>query len=199
MSRPFADLVSMNRHVVAAFQERERRAWGVEVSMVELPKQVGDLARAIMSAERYYLEDRDQQPAYIPNRARIADEIADILYCILRIADHYGLESKALTSRREKRNGCRCSRTPLLLGRTSEHDRPGSLRALALGVRVSLRDWCQGNARRAQLPTQMMTLPSPRLLPGVLGRQRRVDRLRGRRLVRSPRSTGRGWSRVEPA
>jgi NTP pyrophosphatase (non-canonical NTP hydrolase) len=82
----------MNRSVASAFEGRERRAWGVEVSLVELMKQVGDLARAVMSIEHYYLEDRDEKPAYAPDRARIADEIADILYCVMRIADHYDVD-----------------------------------------------------------------------------------------------------------
>lgn len=60
--------------------------------MIELTKQVGDLARHVMTAERYYLPDREIDPAYATGADDIADELADILYCVIRVAEHYGID-----------------------------------------------------------------------------------------------------------
>ncbi|HEY3110933.1 MAG TPA: hypothetical protein VGL23_19405 [Chloroflexota bacterium] len=71
--------------------------------MIELVKQVGDLARHVMVAERYYLADRDQDPAYATTRERIGDELADILYCVVRLADHYRVDlERAHVAARER-------------------------------------------------------------------------------------------------
>ncbi|HEU5367461.1 MAG TPA: hypothetical protein VFU69_03315 [Ktedonobacterales bacterium] len=60
--------------------------------MIELMKQVGDLSRHIMMAERYYLPDRADDPTYATTNDGIADELADILYCLIRVADHYQID-----------------------------------------------------------------------------------------------------------
>ena len=51
-SRSFADLVAMTRAVIEAFDQVERRPWGI-------------------------------------------GELADILYCLIRIADHYEIDVEA--------------------------------------------------------------------------------------------------------
>jgi NTP pyrophosphatase (non-canonical NTP hydrolase) len=95
MNRTLADLIDINRQVVAAFDQREQRPWGVETTMIELSKQVGDLAAAVLTLERYYLPDRESDPRYRTDRSRIANELADILYCLMRIADHYEIDLEA--------------------------------------------------------------------------------------------------------
>lgn len=92
MARSLADLSKINRTIAAAFDEREQRPWGVEVLLIELSKQVGDLAQAVLTTERYYLPERETDPRYASGRGRIGDELADILYCVLRLADHYGID-----------------------------------------------------------------------------------------------------------
>ena len=87
-----ADLIDINRQVVAAFDQREQRSWGVEAVLIELTKQLGDLARAVLTTEHYYLPDRESDPKYSANRDRIGNELADILYCVLRVADVYDLD-----------------------------------------------------------------------------------------------------------
>jgi len=57
-----------------------------------LAKQVGDLAKAILTTEGYYLGDRDGQPGYRAGTDRVANELADILYCLMRVADHYQID-----------------------------------------------------------------------------------------------------------
>lgn len=91
----------MSRRVASEFDRAERRQWGVETLMIELAKQAGDLARQVMVVERYYLADRDSDPAYSGD---IGDELADILHALFRIADHYNidLEEAHVTARRRE-------------------------------------------------------------------------------------------------
>lgn len=91
----FRDLIGMARKVIAAFDRVERRPWTIEATTIELTKQVGDLARRIMTQEQYYLPDRDQRPDYRASVDDIGDELADILYCVIRIAEHYRIDLEA--------------------------------------------------------------------------------------------------------
>jgi NTP pyrophosphatase (non-canonical NTP hydrolase) len=104
-ARPsFDELVALTRRVIAGFEEREQRPWGVEASLIELIKQVGDLARHVMMAESYYLPDRSSDARYATTTERVGDELADILYCVIRLADLYGIdlaEAQVSARRRE--------------------------------------------------------------------------------------------------
>lgn len=85
----------MTRKVINAFDHVEQRPWTIEVTTIELMKQVGDLARHIMMMEHYYLPDRASQPNYKTSVEDIGDELADILYCLIRIAEHYHIDLEA--------------------------------------------------------------------------------------------------------
>lgn len=100
----FQELIGMTRTVIAAFDAAEQRKWPIEATMIELMKQIGDLAKHVMMAERYYLPDRADNPAYATTKDDIADELADILYCLIRIAEHYhiDLEEAHLQARRNE-------------------------------------------------------------------------------------------------
>ena len=90
--RTFREMLDVTRNVIAAFDRVERRPWSIEVTMVELMKQVGDLSKHIMMIERYYLQDRASDPSYQTSTEDIGDELADILYCLIRIAEHYQID-----------------------------------------------------------------------------------------------------------
>jgi NTP pyrophosphatase (non-canonical NTP hydrolase) len=91
----FEDLIEMTRKVITAFQRVERRPWTIETTLIELSKQVGDLAKHVMVIEHYYLPDRDQRTDYHTTLEDIGDELADILYCLIRIAEHYQIDLEA--------------------------------------------------------------------------------------------------------
>jgi NTP pyrophosphatase (non-canonical NTP hydrolase) len=91
----FQNLIDMTRKVIAAFDRVERRPWTIEATTIELMKQVGDLARRIMTQEQYYLPDRDERSEYQTSVDDIGDELADILYCLIRIAEHYRIDLEA--------------------------------------------------------------------------------------------------------
>ncbi len=61
--------------------------------MMELTKQVGELSKLIMVYEKYYFSDRGKMDKqYESTKEKIADELADILYVIIRIAKHYHID-----------------------------------------------------------------------------------------------------------
>jgi len=103
-SYTFQDLIGMTRKVISAFDRAEQRPWTIETTMIELTKQVGDLAKRIMVTERYYLPDRNRRADYHSTVEDIGDELADILYCLIRIADHYqiDLETAHIRARRNE-------------------------------------------------------------------------------------------------
>lgn len=100
----FQELLTITREVITAFEAVEQRPWTIEATMIELMKQVGDLSKHIMMAERYYLPDRAHAPNYKTGQADIADELADIFYCVIRVAEHYeiDLEQAHLQARRKE-------------------------------------------------------------------------------------------------
>ena len=100
----FQELIEITKIIIEKFEKVEQRPWGIEGTMIELTKQTGDLAKHIMMFEKYYLEKRADNPYYKTSKEDIADELADILYCLIRVADHYkiNLEEAHLRARRNE-------------------------------------------------------------------------------------------------
>lgn len=91
--RTFKEVVEKTKEVIEAFKKVEQRNWGIEGSMIELMKQVGQLSQNIMVFEKYYLSKRDENPFY--NKAskdEIGNELSDILFMVIRIASHYDID-----------------------------------------------------------------------------------------------------------
>lgn len=88
----FQEVIKKTLEVVKKFEEVEQRKWGVEGNMIELSKQVGELAKNVMMLEKYYLPKRRQEPKYKDaSKEEIANELSDILFISIRIADMYGI------------------------------------------------------------------------------------------------------------
>lgn len=100
----FKEMIEITMSVIREFEKVEQRPWGIEASMIELMKQVGDLSKRVMMMEDYYLKDREEEPYYKTTMADLADELADVICSVVRIADHYGidLEEAQLKARREE-------------------------------------------------------------------------------------------------
>ncbi|MBP9747858.1 hypothetical protein KBD13_02915 [Patescibacteria group bacterium] len=90
-STPFKDVVSRAEKIIQRFEQIEGRPWGAEGACLELSKQVGELARCILMQEKYYFSGRDRNPLYTTGIKQIGDELADVLYAIIRIARHYNI------------------------------------------------------------------------------------------------------------
>jgi NTP pyrophosphatase (non-canonical NTP hydrolase) len=93
------------RDMASRFQKIEHRPWGAEGAVIELTKQVGELCSLILSREGYYFRNRDVlDPKYQASDEAIADELFDILFMTIRLADHYGINLVDATQKAEADN-----------------------------------------------------------------------------------------------
>ena len=91
----FQEAIKLAESVIERFEKIESRKWGAEDSLIELQKQVGELSKLIMIQEKYYFSDRDKvDNQYCADKEKIADELADILYAIIRLAKYYNIDLK---------------------------------------------------------------------------------------------------------
>jgi NTP pyrophosphatase (non-canonical NTP hydrolase) len=89
----FKEAIKLAEDIIRRFEKIEGRKWGAEGSLIELQKQVGGLAKCILVYEKYYFSDKDiTDKQYESTKEKIADELADILYAIIRIAKHYNID-----------------------------------------------------------------------------------------------------------
>ena len=89
----FKEAIELTRSIIKRFKKVEGKPWKIDGSMIELSKQVGDLSKLVMSYEGYYPKNRGKQDSqYLATKEKIADELADLLFMIIRIADHYGID-----------------------------------------------------------------------------------------------------------
>ena len=89
----FDNAIKEIRKSITRFQKIEGKPWGVEGSVIELAKQVGQLSALVMNREGYYYPDREKTKSeYDSTTERIADELADIMFAVVRIADHYKID-----------------------------------------------------------------------------------------------------------
>ncbi len=86
------ELVEKSDKMTAAFKQKEQREWGAEGNVIELAKQVGDLAKRIMVYEKYYFKSRETHPEYKTTKDDIADELADIILMSIRLSSHYSID-----------------------------------------------------------------------------------------------------------
>jgi len=89
----FDEAINDIRNSIKRFQKIEGKPWGVEGAVIELAKQVGQLSALVMNREGYYFSDREKLDAkYTASNDKIADELADIMFAVVRIADYYGID-----------------------------------------------------------------------------------------------------------
>lgn len=83
-----AELIEKTREIIRLFKEVEPRAWGVEAMAVELTAETGTLADTIMIQEGY-------RRLRAGGEIDLEDDIVDIMFMLIRIADHYGIDIEA--------------------------------------------------------------------------------------------------------
>lgn len=94
----FGEMEEMYREVVRRFSKIELQEWKAEGAMIELSKQVGELAKQVMIKERYYALEDDVRDV----DQRLGDEMADVIAQVMRLADFYGIDlEKAFVKARE--------------------------------------------------------------------------------------------------
>lgn len=94
----FSKMQNMYKEIVQRFSQIELQEWKAEGAMIELSKQVGELAKQVMIKEKYYaltgeVTDVDE---------RLGNEMADVIAQVMRLAMHYNIDlEKAFVEARE--------------------------------------------------------------------------------------------------
>lgn len=89
----FKEVINLAVDIIKRFETIEGKPWKIDGSMIELSKQVGDLSKLVMSYEGYYPKNRGKQDKeYLATKDKIADELADLLFIIIRIANYYKID-----------------------------------------------------------------------------------------------------------
>lgn len=88
MGLTFADMQRMYGDVVKRFNRIENREWKAEGAMIELTKQVGELAKQVMFKEEYYAFTEDETTI----DGKLGNEMVDVIAQVMRLADHYGID-----------------------------------------------------------------------------------------------------------
>jgi NTP pyrophosphatase (non-canonical NTP hydrolase) len=86
----FREIQLQVRELNQEFAKLEQRKWGVEGTMIELMKQIGDLAKRLMVFENF--KSRETNPDFATNKENIGDELADIVSVCMRLADEYDID-----------------------------------------------------------------------------------------------------------
>lgn len=88
MGMSFAEMEEMYRDVVKRFRKIELQEWNAEGAMIELSKQVGELAKQVMIKERYYALEGEAGDV----DERLGNEMADVIAQVMRLADFYKID-----------------------------------------------------------------------------------------------------------
>lgn len=98
MSKTFVEMQEMYEQIVRRFSKIELQEWKAEGAMIELSKQVGELAKQVMIKEKYYALT-DEVPDV---DERLGNEMADVIAQVMRLAMHYNIDlEKAFVEARE--------------------------------------------------------------------------------------------------
>ncbi len=79
------EIKKRSQYLFQRFEKIEPKRWTIEGSVMELATEVGDLTEIVLRKEYYkqnIYEDLDYQ---------IRDEISDVLFVLMRIADYYNI------------------------------------------------------------------------------------------------------------
>lgn len=98
MGKTFAEMEDMYKDITKRFSKIELQEWKAEGAMIELTKQVGELAKQVMIKERYYALEGE----VLDTDERLGNEMADVIAQIIRLAAFYKIDlEKAFIKARE--------------------------------------------------------------------------------------------------
>jgi len=84
----FSEMEELYNGIVQRFNKIELQDWKAEGAMIELSKQVGELAKQVMIKEKYYAlteEVKDIDDC-------LGNEMADVIAQIMRLASYYHID-----------------------------------------------------------------------------------------------------------
>ena len=90
--KTFEEIVQLNKELIEKFKAVEQRPWGAEAGVIELSKQLGTLSKHVMVYEKYYMTGIEDKQGYKTDISNIADQLTDIFFCLVRLADHYKID-----------------------------------------------------------------------------------------------------------
>jgi len=94
----FEEMQNLYGSIVKRFNKIELNEWKAEGAMIELTKQVGELAKQVMIKEKYYALTEDATDV----DERLGNEMADVIAQVMRLSDYYGIDlQKAFMAARE--------------------------------------------------------------------------------------------------
>lgn len=94
----FKKMQEMYLDVVHRFNKIELNEWKAQGAMIELTKQVGELAKQVMLKEKYYAFSDDEGDI----DERLGNKMADVIAQVIRMADYYDIDlEKAFVKARE--------------------------------------------------------------------------------------------------
>ena len=98
MGKSFVEMQEMYKGIVKRFNKIELQDWKAEGAMIELSKQVGELAKQVMIKEKYYALTGD-----VPDvDEKLGNEMADVIAQVMRLAEYYNIDlEKAFIEARE--------------------------------------------------------------------------------------------------
>ena len=98
MGKSFEEMQEMYKGIVKRFNKIELQDWKAEGAMIELSKQVGELAKQVMIKEKYYALTGD-----VPDvDEKLGNEMADVIAQVMRLAEYYNIDlEKAFIEARE--------------------------------------------------------------------------------------------------
>ncbi len=88
MGKTFVEMQDMYKMVVERFSKIELQEWKAEGAMIELSKQVGELAKQVMIKEKYYALEGEE----LDIDKRLGNEMADVIAQVIRLADYYKID-----------------------------------------------------------------------------------------------------------
>ncbi len=88
MGKTFVEMQDMYKMVVERFGKIELQEWKAEGAMIELSKQVGELAKQVMIKEKYYALEGEE----LDIDKRLGNEMADVIAQVIRLADYYKID-----------------------------------------------------------------------------------------------------------
>ena len=84
----FTKMQEMYMDVVHRFNRIESAEWKAQGTMIELTKQVGELAKQVMLKENYYAFS-DTEAAI---NSKLGNEMADVIAQVIRLANYYEID-----------------------------------------------------------------------------------------------------------
>jgi len=86
------ELIKYTNEIIKEFEKREQKKWTPEIMITELTKQMGEVSKQIMMLEKNYIPQRKNYPEYAYSKEKLADELSDILFMIIRISNYYKID-----------------------------------------------------------------------------------------------------------